>query len=83
MSHGPFVDDRLDKDMVEIRKIMDVIGTNPVFTVEFQRNNDNNIVVCIKSERICNMPTSYTTICTLEQAGEALVEYVKNNANNV
>ena len=75
-----FVDDRLDKDMQEIRKIMKSDGTNPVFKVEFRRNSNNDIVMVVTAETNTMPPQKY--FCkTVDQFGEAFVNYIKDTAN--
>ena len=77
--HEEFVDDRLNSDMTEIRKIMEKIGTNPVFKVEFRRNASNDIVMVISSEST-TMPPNSKTITVNEQIGQELVEYISDTA---
>lgn len=75
-----FVDDRLDKDMQEIRKIMKSDGTNPVFKVEFRRNSKNDIVMVVTAETNTMPPQKY--FCTtVDQFGESFVNYIKDTAN--
>ena len=79
MAHPSFVDDRLDKDMVEIRKIMKHEGTNPVFEVEFQRTNDNDIQVVLKL-RTSTMPSMKYPVSSLDKIGEIMQDYIKSTA---
>lgn len=76
MAHPEFVDDRLDKDMVEIRKIMKCDGTNPRFKIEFQRTNENDIVMQIYAETN-DAPRAVYHCPTIEQIGEGLIDYIK------
>lgn len=78
--HEPFTDDRLNKDMTEIRHIMDKTGTNPKFELEFVRNSSNNIVLQIKSTTT-TMPVNKKQISNLDQIGEFLSDYIKDSAN--
>lgn len=75
-----FVDDRLDKDMVDIRHIMKHTGTAPIFTVKFIRNSSNNIAMQITSENT-TMPVTTTIVKTVEQIGQAFMEYIADTAN--
>ena len=76
----PFVDDRLDKDMVEVRKLMKTLGTNPVFRVEFRRTEANNIVMFIESTN-STAPNIVAPVSSLEKIGELFSGYVEDTAN--
>lgn len=77
--HEAFVDDRLDKDMVEIRKIMKADGTNPIFKVEFKRNSNNDIVMAISAETN-TMPSINRVVKSVNQIGQELIEYIAETA---
>ena len=73
--HEAFIDDRLDKDMVDIRKIMKADGTNPIFKVEFKRNSNNDIVMSISAETN-SMPSTNIVVKSVNQIGQELIEYI-------
>ena len=78
--HDEFVDDRLNSDMTDIRHIMQKVGTNPVFKVEFRRNSSNDIVMCISSEST-TMPSAIKIIKSVNQISQEFMEYVAETAN--
>ncbi|MEE3344486.1 MAG: hypothetical protein VZS44_10370 [Bacilli bacterium] len=77
-----FVDDKLNVDMTEIRTMLQKLGTNPRFTVEFRRTTSgtNEIVVEINSEGT-TMPRTVKKITSLEQFGDLMVEFVKDTSS--
>lgn len=77
--HEAFIDDRLDKDMVDIRKIMKADGTNPIFKVEFRRNDSNDIVIDISSEST-TMPRTVKILKSVDQIGQEFMEYIAETA---
>lgn len=78
--HDEFVDDRLNSDMKDIRRIMQKVGTNPVFKIEFRRNLSNDIVMCISSEST-TMPILSIIIKSANQISQEFMEYVADTAN--
>lgn len=78
--HDEFVDDRLNSDMTDIRHIMQKVGTNPVFKLEFRRNSANDIVMCISSEST-TMPSTIKIIKSVNQISQEFMEYVAETAN--
>lgn len=77
--HEEFVDDRLNSDMTDIRHIMQKVGTNPIFKVEFRRNSSNDIVMCISSEST-TMPSTNRVVKSVNQIGQELIEYIAETA---
>jgi len=78
--HEEFVDDRTD--VQEIRKIMNKVGTNPKFSMEFRRNSNNDIVIAIFSDST-TMPPIIKKISTLNDVGQHIIEYIADTANCV
>lgn len=77
--HEPFVDDRLEQDMTEIRKIMKKQGTNPIFKLEFRRTNDNDIALVFTCEGT-TMPAERHKIDNLNQIGDLINTYIKETS---
>lgn len=80
--HEEFVDDRLNSDMTDIRHIMQKVGTNPIFKVEFRRNASNDIVMCISSD-YTTMPITTKILKSVDQIGQEFMEYIAETANYV
>ena len=80
--HDEFVDDRLNSDMTDIRRIMQKVGTNPIFKVEFRRNASNDIVMCISSDST-TMPITTKILKSVDQIGQEFMEYIAETANYV
>lgn len=77
--HEEFVDDRLNQDMTEIRKLMKREGTYPVFEITFMRNNDNDIVARVNS-RYGTVPYTMKKVTSLEEACALLAEHIKTDS---
>lgn len=78
--HDEFVDDRLNSDMKDIRHIMQKVGTNPVFKIEFRRNSSNDIVMYISSEST-TMHSTIKIIKSVNQISQEFMEYVAETTN--
>lgn len=78
--HEEFIDDRLNSDMTDIRHIMQKARTNPIFKVEFRRNDSNDIVIDISSEST-TMHRTTKILKSVDQIGQEFIEYIAETAN--